>query len=527
MNELERFKAVCNGQTVDYVPLIGLPGASGLSFGGAWGQIYQQLVDTGMPARVKGWNPNPTMTYLPCVRSILIIVLLSLFANLYAGEFHIPVIDGQWWKVASTPDDLGEYNSDKQQPVDFALWQAADGTWQLWSCIRFTNLGGHTRLFYRWEGKKLTDKDWTPKGIAMEAKPELGEPLGGLQAPHVIRHDGLFWMAYGDWDNMRLATSKDGKEFKRYAKAGVIFNEGPFVNTRDPMLLFTKDKWNCYYTAFPAQHGYVYCRTSEDLLKWSDPVIVGYGGKAGNNPYSCECPHVIETVPGSYFLFRTQFYGPGAQTTVYQSDNPYHFGIDNDSYYVRQFNLCAPEIVTLDGRYYIAALSPDLDGVRIARLKWKCFEKPVFAFDVQDHRSQWKQVEGNLPTVFTNSTRAWFHPKTEYFIATSETDPKEFDDSLTGKIESPSFCITSPDSVMFVSGGNDQEQLYVSIVDAGTGKEYFRATGNNHNLLEPILVDCQAFMNRTVKIIVVDDSSGPWGHINFGGIYQANPCKDK
>ena len=56
MNDRERFKAICKGQDVDYVPIIGLPGAAGLSFGGAWGQIFQRLLDTGMPSRVKGWN---------------------------------------------------------------------------------------------------------------------------------------------------------------------------------------------------------------------------------------------------------------------------------------------------------------------------------------------------------------------------------------------------------------------------------------------------------------------------------------
>ena len=56
MNDLERFKAICAGQPVDYVPLIGLPGASGLAFGGAWGQIYQRLLDTGMPRRIQGWD---------------------------------------------------------------------------------------------------------------------------------------------------------------------------------------------------------------------------------------------------------------------------------------------------------------------------------------------------------------------------------------------------------------------------------------------------------------------------------------
>ena len=55
--------------------------------------------------------------------------------------------------------------------MDFAIWQAEDGTWQLWSCIRQTKCGGKTRLFYRWEGKALTDADWTPRGSPCEPIP--------------------------------------------------------------------------------------------------------------------------------------------------------------------------------------------------------------------------------------------------------------------------------------------------------------------------------------------------------------------
>ena len=76
----------------------------------------------------------------------------------------VPQLDGAWWTVAGDPD-LGTLSSPRQQPVDFAVWQAADGTWQLWSCIRHTRCGGNTRLFYRWEGKKLTDANWRPMGI--------------------------------------------------------------------------------------------------------------------------------------------------------------------------------------------------------------------------------------------------------------------------------------------------------------------------------------------------------------------------
>ncbi|MBT7162538.1 MAG: hypothetical protein HN904_07140, partial [Victivallales bacterium] len=44
-----------------------------------------------------------------------------------------PRISSEWWQVAGNPD-LGGYATAEQEPVDFAVWQAADGTWQLWSC---------------------------------------------------------------------------------------------------------------------------------------------------------------------------------------------------------------------------------------------------------------------------------------------------------------------------------------------------------------------------------------------------------
>jgi hypothetical protein len=307
--------------------------------------------------------------YLVCILFFLHI-LLNVAGAAQNVEIYTPVIEGEWWQVAGNPD-LGKYNDPNQQPVDFAVWQAQDGTWQLWSCIRNTKAGGHTRLFYRWEGKTLTDTNWAPMGIAMMSDKKFGEPLNGLQAPHVVKWKDEYWMAYGDWDHICLAKSKDGKIFERVTDSNgrsAIFTEGSGNNPRDAMLLFTKGKWHCYYTAFPAKHGYDFCRTSDDLIHWSDSAVVAYGGRAGNGPYSAECPHVVEFKPGCYFLFRTQFYGPGAQTSVYQSANPLNFGIDDDSYFVCKMNVAAPEIINRDGQYYIAALNLNLDGIRIAKL---------------------------------------------------------------------------------------------------------------------------------------------------------------
>ena len=127
-------------------------------------------------------------------RSIsLTIGFLALTAVAAADPVVIPQIDGDFWQIAGDPD-LGKYSSPKQQPVDFGIWQAADGTWQLWSCIRSTAFPGKTRLFYRWQANQLMDKDWTPMGIAMLADPNFGETEGGLQAPFVMKEGAEYIM---------------------------------------------------------------------------------------------------------------------------------------------------------------------------------------------------------------------------------------------------------------------------------------------------------------------------------------------
>ena len=59
----------------------------------------------------------------------------------------------------------GDFNSAEQEPDGVSeSGQAADGTWQLWGCIRKTNVGGNTRLFYRWEGDNITGPGLGPEG---------------------------------------------------------------------------------------------------------------------------------------------------------------------------------------------------------------------------------------------------------------------------------------------------------------------------------------------------------------------------
>ncbi|MDF9795066.1 hypothetical protein OKW21_000329 [Catalinimonas alkaloidigena] len=296
----------------------------------------------------------------------------------------VPQIEGDWWQIAANPD-LGELTSEEQQPVDFGIWQAADGSWQVWSCIRKTNAPGKTRLFHRWEGKQLRDTLWQPMGIAMQADTNLGEEPGGMQAPYVLQHEGEYLMFYGDWNRICLAKSEDGKEFTRVLRDGspALFGDTTETNTRDAMVKQINDLWYCYYTAHPGDEGAVYLRTSDNLYDWSDSQIVAYGGEAagrGNGQFwLAECPHVVQPAEGgAYYLFRTQSYGrlvggkleKAQKTTVYASPDPTDFGIDDDRYFVDSLEVAAPEIFQHEGQWYIASLQADLQGIQLARLNW-------------------------------------------------------------------------------------------------------------------------------------------------------------
>ena len=338
--------------------------------------------------RIKVWlyNMLGSCIFDACTRISYIGVCLSIavFAACERNVEHTeykPVIESEWQSLTNMPD-LGEYNSDHQQPVDFGIWKAKDDTWQLWSCIRSTKIGGNTRLLYRWEGKSLADTAWQPMGIAMVADTTLGETAGGLQAPYVFEEDGVFYTFYGDWNNICLATSEDGKAFTR------VLNEngtpalfaGPLYNARDPMVIKIDGTYYCYYSAHN-QHdnktfgpqGAIYCRTSTDMKAWSKATAVSRGGTPleQTNWYAgdIECPFVVE-INGHYVLFRNQLYGRYSLNTQYSSTDPLDFGDNHDDYMVGQLHIAAPEIVKEDNQYYVVSLKRRLDGMKIAKLRF-------------------------------------------------------------------------------------------------------------------------------------------------------------
>lgn len=278
-----------------------------------------------------------------------------------------------FWQIAGDPD-LGNLSTPGQQPVDFGIWQARDGTWQLWSCIRRTAEKGKTRLFHCWQASRLTDCNWEPLGIAMRADPQFGETEGGLQAPFVIEHRDEYFLFYGDWRHICLARSSDGKVFSRHLQISGstgLFSEGEEANTRDAMVLSVNETFYLYYTANPGTVGADFVRVSHNLLDWSSSTKIAEGGEAGSGPYSAECPFVyFDGDKGLFYLFRTQKYGLDATTRVYCSEEPTYFGVNDDRCLIATIPYAAPEIVEFEGQIYFASLLPTLKGIQMTNVKW-------------------------------------------------------------------------------------------------------------------------------------------------------------
>lgn len=321
--------------------------------------------------------------------SVIGVVTILFLHPCFAEETlrYEPVVEGDWWSVTGNPD-LGTLTGTNQQPVDFAVWQAADGTFQLWSCIRNIKAPGKTRLLHRWEGKSITEINWKPMGIAMQADTALGEEENGLQAPYVFKEGDKYLMFYGSWNHICMATSSDGKTFERVinseGKSGLFTSA--LYNPRDPMVIKYGSLYLCYYCAHDAKDdktdrpkSAVFCRTSMDLKNWSDEIVVSRGGSVYNMTWyggDTECPFVVE-MDGQYILFRNQRYKPNAWNTQYSSGNPFDFGVNSDKYMVGSMPIAAPEVIKVGNQYYIFALKPELDGIQAAKLQFNKKSFPV------------------------------------------------------------------------------------------------------------------------------------------------------
>lgn len=87
-------------------------------------------------------------------------------------------------------------------------------------------------------------------------------------------------------------------------------------------------------------------------------------------------------------------------------------------------------------------------------------------------------------------------------------------DAPTGSLTSATFKITAPFASFLVAGG-PHTSTAVELFLAGQSTPFFRASGEESEVLKPVVVDLGAHAGKEMFIRLVDQHTGHWGHLNF------------
>lgn len=302
---------------------------------------------------------------------------------------EVPSIEGVPWRIVRRPE-LGPYVSRRAEPVDFAIWQASDGTWQLVACVRGTTYPGATRLFYRWQASTLEETDWQEQGVFLTSDADPGYREGLMQAPHVVR-DGARFLMYFNSDGAHVLESRDGKVFTpvRALDGGLRH----FEMGRDVMVFDNRvrdGKVYAYYTAitpplYPTRQSHtIGVRTAPGLLgPWSEQIDLGVN--TADNPDPAEAPYNFINAESPFVLYRNGWYYRWEQLKVFASRDPLRWsGPEITTLAIRGAGtdpaspahpraLYAPELVEHQGRHYVAGYKyrEAWQGIYMARVAWR------------------------------------------------------------------------------------------------------------------------------------------------------------
>ncbi|MEY2426483.1 MAG: hypothetical protein QOI61_2055 [Actinomycetota bacterium] len=278
---------------------------------------------------------------------------------------------------------------------DHTIFRGFDGTWHL---IGIT----HVEPFKPQEEVDLCHATapsllgpWTKHPPALTADPSSGEVH--LWAPHVIAHDGRYWMfvcagsqAGGDSYRLHLATSTDGFAWTRHAENPLVVDG---FHARDPMVLWVDDRWVMYYTATSEPtygHHVVIATESDDLVHWRGRTIVYRDELQGDHAGPTESPFVVPR-NGRYYLFmgpadfgdavaqqaageRVNWAEAYSSTIVLESDDPLHFDAANIAGEITAH--AAEVIVDEHGNDWISHCGWGQRGVYLAPLRFDETDPP-------------------------------------------------------------------------------------------------------------------------------------------------------
>lgn len=96
---------------------------------------------------------------------------------------------------------------------------------------------------------------------------------------------------------------------------------------------------------------------------------------------------------------------------------------------------------------------------------------------------------------------------------------KDGGDAQVGELRSASFTLAGSGQISFMlGGGNDINNLYIALVDAGSNQELLKITANNSEAFTTMTMNASSFVGRLCYLKLVDKATGGWGHLNLDNV---------
>lgn len=424
------------------------------------------------------------------------------------------------------------------------------------------------------------------KNMQPDPTPNPVRPGELCWAPHVIYENDQYYMFYfstmlGRW-HVGCAVSSDLVNWNDITeeitltvpdpnRKDLIYADGNIAQTRDVMIIKHEGIWLMYATSQyldgSVKRGAVAVYKSTDLKNWTfvDFVLKNLDGAPIAGYSTCESPFVIKK-DGKFILALTETDSGIASyhdTILFVSDDPYNFGtysgaskLDESPCYVGRIPAHCAEFIhdAETGKWYVTTggwrnlvkFEGSTGGVGIAEIKWLTPEEykqhteticdshtsAVLNHSFEDRTlTNWVTV-GDFGRHMINdaflSRYGGFRDMIGKYTFCSYSNNANGGDLQKGKMASNVFTLSENAKMSFsIAGGDDINNLYVAIVDAETNEIIRSATGKNTENARRITWDLSAYAGKDAYVLVVDNSTGAWGHIGVDCIIVDGVAKNE
>lgn len=223
------------------------------------------------------------------------------------------------------------------------------------------------KTFIHLTADSLTQEGWEKHSPFVYQEEEIW-------APHIVEHDGLYYMFFtniGVPREIRLATSKDLYKWEHYSEEPLFAYSNEFsenLKNKDPMVFWDEvnKQWIMYFSMMKDdKHWVVGYSTSKSLTSWEGPKICFDEHTEEPN---VESPFVVKRGK-YYYMFLSARPWPHGAEEVFRSESPFLWESEDLVKSINPWH--AAEIIQdLDGKWYLSRSSGNQTDFRLAPLFW-------------------------------------------------------------------------------------------------------------------------------------------------------------